>query len=207
MKISPFISYAQSLAWISCFVALLVVIFMISSLLFFDLAHGNPYRPSRDLGTTVVIVPLLMALIAALGTLLVLTVPQFFQAFTIEALGRIFGDRARFAVLPVLPLTAILSWYCRDYLTPSYELGINAGPDWTPYQHGITLHRYFTTLMFQAAPTLFSLLHMDLGTRGKSRTRLLLVTAALVAIAGSIGGYTAAQQQIRLLETSTQPSR
>jgi hypothetical protein len=58
-------------------------------------------------------------IIALIGTFLVFALPQFFQAEVVGALDQIFGDRARFAALLALPLTAVLPWYCYDYLTPS----------------------------------------------------------------------------------------
>jgi hypothetical protein len=71
-------------------------------------------------------------------------------------------------VLPALPVTAVLTWYCYDYLTPDFNLGINADPDWTPYQHGISIAHYQGALLFQAPVTLFSFLYLDAGFRGAS---------------------------------------
>jgi hypothetical protein len=105
--------------WIALFIAIIFGVANTVELLFIDFIHVNPHRPqSNALFMMKVNAPIVSA-IAALGALLVFTLPQFFQTEIIGGLRRRFGEHARFAVWPALPLTAILTWYCYDYLTPT----------------------------------------------------------------------------------------
>jgi hypothetical protein len=112
----------------------------------------------------IVIFTPLLGLIAAIGTAIVFAVPKCFQAVVAGALVHRFGDPARVASLLVLPITAVITWYCYHYLTPSdLNLGIDVGPDWQPYQHGLTAARYLATLACQTPATLFSLAYSPHG--------------------------------------------
>ncbi len=103
------------------------------------------------------LIVLLVGTISVIGTLLVFTLPQCFQAAVSNGFVRRFGRDAHMGVLLALPVTAVITWYCFDYLTPpSFNLGINQGPGWEPYKHGLTTTRYLTALAFQAPATLFS---------------------------------------------------
>jgi hypothetical protein len=105
-----------------------------------------------------------------------------------------------------LPLTAVLTWYCYDYLTPSdLNLGINVGPDWTPYQHGISSSRYIGALKFQAPVTLFGFLYLDAGIRGVSRKTVIIATLAIAIAAGVIRGHFLAQRQYQFLSLERSP--
>jgi hypothetical protein len=141
----------------------------------------------------------ILGVVAAIGSILVFTLPQVFQAVLIAVLHRTLGSRAQFAALAALPLTAILTWYCYDYLTPSdVGLGINAGPAWTPYQHGISISRYLGALAFQIPVTLFSFLYINAGFRGTSKWPIVAAALTLTIASGGIWGYVTAQQQISL---------
>lgn len=78
-----------------------------------------------------------LALVTCIVAILVLALPQFFQAFLTWTLIRQFGEGGRFSLF-ALPLTAVLTWYCFDYLTlHDFNLGINESADWRPYEHGL----------------------------------------------------------------------
>lgn len=174
----------------------------IAHLVFFDIVHGNPHRTREDVLSMMAIQTPILGIIAAIGSILVFALPQAFQAALVATWHRMVGSRARFAVLPALPLTAILTWYYYDYLTPSdLILGINAGPDWKPYQHGISITRYIGALAFQTPVTLFGFLHMDAGFRGTSKWPLLGAAALLTITIAGIWGYVTAQRQIELLSS------
>jgi hypothetical protein len=193
-------SYAHSLLWIVLFTAVTVGVMMIAHLVFFDIIHGNPHRTQKDVIDMMVTMTSILGIIAAIGSILVFTLPQVFQAALIAVLHRMFGSRARFAVLAALPIVAVLTWYCYDYLTPSdVGLGINAGPDWTPYRHGISIARYMRALAFQVPVTLFSFLYIDTGFRGTSKWPVLTAALVIVIVAGGVWGYVTAQQQIEIL--------
>src|SRR4051794_29254573 len=121
-------SYLQGLLWTALFMAFIKGETNIVSLLFIDFVHGNPYRTQESVIEMMKVDAPLFGIIGFVGTLVVLTLPQFFQAEIAGAAKQAFGDRARFAVLLTLPATAVLTWYCYDYLTPSnFGYGWNLG--------------------------------------------------------------------------------
>ena len=194
-------SYAQSLCWVAILIALTIVVLFTVELVFVDLVHGNPHRTRENVISMMIVQTPLFGFIAMIGAFLVFTLPQCFQAGLITVLNRIFGGCARFLVLPALPFTAVLTWYCYDYLSPSdFNLGINVGPDWTPYEHGISSSRYLTTMAFQAPVTLFSILYFEAGLRAGS-SKLLVIVAMAVAIAlGAVWGHDVAEHQYQFLQ-------
>jgi hypothetical protein len=195
-------SYAHSFLWIVLFAALAAGGMIFAHLVFFDIMHGNPHRTRENVVSMMAIQTPILGIVAAIGSILVFALPQAFQAALVAIRHRMVGSRARFAVLPALPLTAVLTWYCYDYLTPSdLVLGINAGPDWRPYQHGISIARYIGALAYQAPITLFSFLYIDAGFRGASKWPLLVATALLTVAIAAIWGHVTTQQQIELLSS------
>jgi hypothetical protein len=138
-----YVAYAQSLVWLTLFIALVFGISILVELVFVDFIQGNPHRTKANAVQMMVLYPPIMGFIAVIGSLLVFALPQCFQAVVSDALTRRLGRRGQFGILLALPITATLAWYCYDYLTPTdVNLGINAGPDWMPYQHGLSLQRY-----------------------------------------------------------------
>jgi len=199
-KSDVFLAYGKSLLWIALFASAICGVMIIVHVLFVDFIHGNPNRTQGNALSMMAIFPPLVGAVAIAGSFLVFTLPQFFQATLIVAFGRLFGSRARFVALLALPVTTILTWYCYDYLTPSdVNLAINVGPEWTPYQHGISLSRYMKTLGFQASATLFSFLYFDTGFRGGSQKRVIVSTLAIAIVVGGIWGRVTAQQQFQFL--------
>ena len=120
-----YVSYIQSLLWLAPFIAVTGGATIIVGTFFSESVHGNTDGALTIALSTMVHFDfwLILGVFAVLGTFLVFALPQLFQAVLIGVLGPIFGDRARFAVLLVLPLTAVLTWYCSDYLTPSRGSG------------------------------------------------------------------------------------
>ena len=184
------ISYTQSLLWIVLFIAIIFGVANIVELLFVDFIHGNPHRSQENALFMMTHFTPTFGAIAAVGALLVFTLPQIFQAQLVGDLTRRFGERARFAVWPALPLTAVLTWYCYDYLTPTIS-------DF--YAHGISLLRYLTTLGYQTAVTLFAFLHFEAGFHGRSRMPVVLVGLAIALATGAVWGYLQARQQYQFL--------
>ena len=184
------ISYTQSLLWIALLIAIIFGVANIVELLFIDFIHGNPHRSQANALFMMKAQTPIFSAIAALGALLVLTLPQIFQAQLIGDLIRRFGERARFAVWPALPLTAVLTWYCYDYLTPTIA-------DF--YEHGISLVRYLMTVGYQAPVTLFAFLYFNAGFHGRSRMPVVLVSLAIAMATGVVWGYLQARQQYRFL--------
>jgi hypothetical protein len=196
-KSAVIISYAQSLLWIAILIALTIMVLFTVELIFVDFIHGNPHR-TRDVVISMMLVQTpLFGVIAVIGALLVFTLPQFFQAALIGILNEILGSSARSAALAALPLAAVLTWYCYDYLTPS-DFALSS--DSTSYEHGISSSRYLMTLAYQAPISLFAFLYFEAGFRGFSRKPVIIAAAAVAIIIGVICGHGVAENQYQFLQ-------
>lgn len=191
-------SYVRSLCWIVLFTAVTVGVTESTHLALMDFVYGKPQQTWRNLVFMMTAAALIVGFIAAIGSILVFTLPQLFQAALVESWHRTLGDRARFAAIPALPLTAVLTWYCYDYLTPSDFAPGYIGPPSPPYQHGISIARYAAALGVQAPVALFSFLYLDVEFRRVSRWPLLMATLILTIASGGIWGYVTAQELIEI---------
>jgi len=177
-------SYLISLAWLTVllFVAGCIINTVKILLIFF---HGTLIASDF---VTLLVVPLFLGMIAMGGTLLVFAVPQFVQAILAHALVQNFDRRGLLGVVLALPVMAVVTWYCYDYLTPSMQLSINDGPDWQPWQHGLTVERYLTTLAVQAPITLFGVLHCEAAIRDRSTNSVIVGALYSVIVFGVVWG-------------------
>jgi hypothetical protein len=194
-------SYARSLLWVALFMAIAVATSFTVHFVFVDVIHGNPYRALADVLVMMLVALPIFCVIAIIATFLVFALPQLFQAaLTVVSIG-ILARQARFAGLLALPLTAVATWYCYDYLTPTdfFTLGINAGPDWVPFQHGLSRSRYLWSAALQGPVTLFGFLYLDIGLRGGSKRPLLLAALAISVLIGGVCGYATARDQYQFL--------
>jgi hypothetical protein len=194
------ISYARSLLWAALFIAVTCCVANIIELLSIDFIHGNPHRTRENAIFMMMLFQPIFGFVAIVGSLIVFSLPQFFQAVLLHFLVQMLGNKARFLVLLALPLTAVLTWYCYDYFTPSdVHLSADDSPDSSPYQHGLTIWRYLAILAIQVPMTLFSFLYFDAAFRCRSKRPVLLVALAAAIIAGGIWGYVGVEGQFRFL--------
>jgi hypothetical protein len=100
-------AYAHSFLWAVLFTALTVGGMIIVHLVFFDMMHGNPHRTRDDVISMMVWQAPIVGVVAAIGSILVFTLPQALQAGLVAISHRMFGDRARVAAFPALLLTAV----------------------------------------------------------------------------------------------------
>jgi len=194
--------YARSLAWLTLLAAVAVgsqIVFVMVIGFVQGNAHLTLKYTADAVGTVMVIAPL-FGLIAAVDTVIVFTLPQSFQALVSGVLEAWFGGRAQVAVLMVLPMTAVITWYAFDFLMPSYTpLAITYAPDWQPYQHGLTPARYLAALAYQTPATLFSVAYVGtIGSPGRRRVVVRLAFAAAV-LAGGYAEYRVATGQYQFL--------
>lgn len=192
-------SYGQSLLWVASYFAVAVGLSLIIELVIVDFIHGNSHRTQENAVFMMVFFSPLFGVIAFTGALLVFTLPQFLQAMVVNLSDRLSWQRPVLLVIAILPITTALTWYCWEYLTPTdFNLGINEGADWKPYQHGITWLRYVKTFGLQAPVTLFSLLRHSVDSK-PSRKKIMLITLAIVILAGGGLGYIRGRDQLRFL--------
>jgi Na+-driven multidrug efflux pump len=184
------ISYAQSLLWLAFFMALMTAETNIVDLFLVDFVHGNPHRTQENALFMMKAYTPLNGIVAFIGTFLVFTLPQFFQAGVVGSSGQMFGDRRWFAALLGLPLTALLTWYCYDYLAPTLA---------EDYEHGLSLSRYARTLAIQTPVTLFSSLYLNARLGDRSKKTVLLRALAVTLVVGGVRGYVVASSQFQFL--------
>jgi len=107
-------SYLQSLIWTAIFVALMRT----------EATFTNFVPTDRLMKGGAIDMMLYMALFGVftfVWAFVILTLPQYFQAEIVGASQRILGDQAWLGVWLALPVTAMLSWYCNDYLNPAID--------------------------------------------------------------------------------------
>jgi len=122
-------------------------------------------------------------LIATLGLFLVAGASQTVVAVVATLLARHFGRRTQARALLTIPAVAILTWYCFDYLTPS-NMVLIPGPDFVPYQHGLTLSRYAKITAFQTVATTFTVIYATNATK-KIRRWLPLACCGAACVVGA----------------------
>lgn len=188
-------SFMKSLLWVAVFAAVAAGVMSIAAIIFLDFAYGNPHRTQEDAIWMIKYHAPIDCLIAGIGTLVVFTIPQYFQAASIALLLKRFGSRGWHGIAIVVPTAAVVTWYCYDYLTPSnFNLGINIVE---MYQHGLTLDRYLATLGIQVLVTSFSLVRWRFQVSDNRRaTALLMLAMSVASIAfGGLAGYDSALEQ------------
>ncbi len=202
-KNSAAISYGQSLLWISLFAAIASVAIVFVEFAFFELRYGSPGPTFKDLLLALAVFLPFTAVLAILGVLEILALPQLFQVAAVSLLKRPFGERARFAVLPLLPLTACITWWCYDYLIPPNLNPTTAlGPNWFPPTKGMLVSHYQAAFLFQALATSLSFLHFELKFRSRSRKPLLLIAFAIFVALGAGWGYHDVKFEIEMSKNS-----
>jgi hypothetical protein len=195
-----YVSYCQSLLWVALVIACSVGIALVVMTVMVDFIHGNPHRTKAHAALLMLVFPPLLGSIAFAGTFLIFTLPQCFQALAAAVLACRFGRAGQFGSFLVVPLAAVLAWYCYDYLAPThFNLGINADADWKPFEHGLTPRRYLAMLTIQAPITLFSLLYCDATIRDGSKKPFILAALAVAAVVGVIWGDEMAETQYQFL--------
>jgi hypothetical protein len=193
-------SYARSLLWVALLAAVAIGVAVIVELVFVDFVHGNPHRTQANATVMILFAPI-VGVIAFSVTFLVFALPQCLQATLTDVLLRRLNRRGLLGVLLALPVTAALAWYCFDYFTPKdyFNLGINEGPDWTPYQHGLTLQRYLIMFAIQTPITLFSVLYCDATICNRSKKWIIIGAFLFAVVVGGIYGLWRAQVQYQFL--------
>ncbi|KQS96359.1 MULTISPECIES: hypothetical protein [unclassified Rhizobium] len=175
--------YLKSLGWILVAIASAVTIHLSLEVLIIDFIHENPNRPKSNAALMLVVTTPIFAVISSVLAALVLALPQSFEAFWTWLMARQVGVRGQFSPVFALPFTAVVTWYCYDYLTPSnMNLGINEGADWVPYEHGLTLSRYAAALACQAPVTLFNIGYLEARTRKAPKRCLVLMVLGLAVV-------------------------
>ena len=191
-------SYLQSLLWLALSAALAAFVANVTHLIIVDSIHGNPNRPISNAITMILLFTFVFGIISVVVVLLVFSISQFTQAVAAKITE---GWRYQTLILIAsIPIASFITWYCWDYLTPTdFDLAINTGPDWEPYQHGITLWRYANTLCWQTPVTVFSLLYYKTPLGLLSRKRLVGAMFFTSCVLGAAAGYVTAESQIRQL--------
>ncbi|MGV2292374.1 hypothetical protein AAHK20_26955 [Trinickia sp. YCB016] len=196
--------FCESLFWIAILVALALSISVVISLILIDFVHGNPNRSRGNAGTMMALSSLVICIIAPISIFIVFSLSQLIQGLMMRVLHPRLGRYSYVLIGLAVPLISIVTWYCYDYLTPTnFNLGINEGADWVPYQHGINLKRYLATLAGQGFVTIFTLLYFEAAVHHRSRKAVILSVLFLAIIAGVLSGYREAITQYQFIDHSS----
>jgi len=183
-------SFFTSLAWVVVIITCEILFSRSADVINVDFLHTNPHRTQSSAASMIFTIAPFIFIITLFGIALTFSFSQFVQAFLAKKLMRKYGTRGLYSVVLSVPLVAVLSWYCYDYLTPSGGLGINCGPEWRPYEHGITMDRYLIMLGIQSFVTLLSISRLTMeNKRLVTKIYLLLVWLGCASIIGFIHGF------------------
>jgi len=184
-------SFFISLVWVVVIITCTILFCLLSAdVLNVDFLHTNPHRTQGNAASILFVFTPVIFIIVLFGIALTFSCSQGVQAFLAKKLMQKYGTHGLYSVVLSVPLVVVLSWYCYDYLTPSnVNLGINCGPEWRPYQHGITMARYSIMLVIQSFVTMISLLRLIIrNKRLVTRIYILLVCLGCASIIGFIHG-------------------
>ncbi|WP_322051519.1 hypothetical protein [Paraburkholderia bannensis] len=196
--------FCKSLFLIAALVATTLSISIVVSLILIDFIHGNPNRTKENAATMMALSPLITFIFAPIGIFVVFSAPQIIQGLTMRALHPRLGRYAYVVVGLLVPFISILAWYCYDYLTPTnFNLDINEGADWVPYQHGINLKRYLTILSAQGFITTFTLIYFEAAVYRQSRRTVVLGFLFLAIVVGVFLGHRDAISQYQFINQSS----
>lgn len=180
-----FLCYARAFLWVSLAFTILAATFLYTDLIIVDFVRGNPNRTKANVLLMMIVFPPIIGIFSLIGSVLVLAVPQGFQAALSYLLSTRFSAKADIGILLALPLTSLLTWFCYDYLTPSdLVLGANAPEDWRPYKHGVTTQRYLVALSIQLPITLFSYFYWKAIQNERRRKAVIAAGLTFAAVAG-----------------------
>ncbi|MBK3816439.1 hypothetical protein [Paraburkholderia nemoris] len=203
-KTTPSLVFCESLFWIAVLVAVALSISIVVSLILIDFVHGNPNRTKGNAGMMMIFTPLIIFIAAPIGILVVFSASQTVQGLMMRLLHPRFGRYAYVFVGLMVPFISILTWYCYDYLTPTdFNLGINEGADWVPYQHGINLKRYMAIFFAQGFVTIFTLMYFEAAAYYRSRKAVVLGALFLAIVIGAFLGHRQAINQYQFINQSS----
>lgn len=172
---------------------------MVTEIIRVDFLSINPHRSQSHAASLPFLFVPICLLVSTLGVFIIFSAAQTAQAMIVRLSLQKFCIRGYCIVATTTPLMAILSWYCYDYLTPSdFNLGINEGADWVPYQHGLTIQRFWVMLGLQSFVTIFSIvrLRFEIGGHNLAKKRFLLSAIGFASIVGIAAGMLKTQPNV-----------
>ena len=87
-----------------------------------------------------------------------------------------------------IPISAVVSWYCYDYLVPNNPGFIFDAPEDELFHHGLTVSRYLTILGIQAAISIFSVTRFIFAEKYTRSVKALFFLALItVAVLYGVG--------------------
>jgi hypothetical protein len=198
-----FSSFMKSLFILALLCALTSFVAGTTVIISVDFIHGNPHRSQQNAIAIMFIENPIISCILALPVMIIFFASQFLQATFIVPLSKLFVSRSLFAVVILIPLAAIVSWYSYDYLIPhDFLLSLDEDTGWQPYQHGITAFRYASMLIIQLIVSGFSLLGFYLlnSNRAKASRKIMLFLMVFCMLCGIMQGHLMAVDQYKFLQ-------
>jgi MFS family permease len=158
----------------------------------FFIQHNPPRSQAIVVETMFLLTPIISA-IAAATTLLTFAIPQYAQRLLENVPLQRVGRKYDIGILLTLPVTALLSWYCFDYIVMSGLSTMFQDDDDQSYEHGITPRRYLLAVGAQTVMTLISLFYSRFRPRSAVRRGSAIAAAALGLGVGMMPGHSQVQ--------------
>ena len=197
-------SFAVSLLWLSAIIWVAVTVHLTVSMVALDVL-ADRHRSGEEFEDLTLLFPAIIGAFVIVGVFLVFALSQLIQGVAAYFIAGRFGRYAYLIILALLPITAILTWYCFDYLVPADPGFMNHDPDWEHFRHGISLARYGITLAAQAAVTMFTIVYSDAAVHPGRRTRIVLCLFVLAVVGSAVSGHSQAVDQYRSSQHPSAP--
>jgi hypothetical protein len=197
------VKFLRSLLFVAIYISMTLSVANVSESIIIDFISHKFIINQSNAVWIMLFGTVLAFLIAFIGTFIVFTVPQYLHGTLTGILYAKYGPRGLFFAIAAIPMAALLAWYCYDYLTPSdFGRGTSFRTGWVPYKHGITLERYFKTLLIQIPISVFSLVRLWSEKKDKLgfSKYLPFVLLAVAVVGGALLGLYRGGIQLRFLK-------
>lgn len=185
-------SYIKSLFWVAVIITFAMFFLDVANILKVDFLNVNPNRSQLHAASLPFSSVFIFFIIDLIGIFIVFSLSQIAQALIGSISIQQFKKLSLYVIAATVPFTTVLSWYCYDYLTPTdFNLGINVGAEWTPYQHGLTPQRYLVMFCLQSCVTIFSTVRLkfEIADKNLAKRNFLFIVIGIFSTIGWIIGF------------------
>jgi hypothetical protein len=182
--------------WLALIVTVYGVTTMAADVVVVDLLNVNPNRTLLHAISLPVIFSPIVFVTSLIVLLVAFSASLLIQGILMVILVRKLNWSAFYYVMLTVPLLAVLSWHCYDYLLPSdLNLGINEGEDWVSYQHGMSGNRYLKSTLAQFGVSALVIIQLVLRLKRMTIISKYLnsILCGSAFIAGAVSGILMAQ--------------
>jgi hypothetical protein len=182
----------SSLIWTAVIAATFLVARLVGEVAYVDFINHNPHRSQLNAAVTLILTPPFLVVVSWVYVAFCFGASLLFQSLLMLLLVRKYAQRGLLMSLIGVPMAALVTWYCYDYLISDFlKPGWNPDSEWPPPPHGLTGIRYLMALLVQTCVTMFVMLRLVLEMRNQPQSdkQVLIVSLALAFICGVVVGY------------------